>query len=422
MGKETQGGMSRRDFGKTAAAAATAGFAILSARGAAAQANGETLKAGLIGCGGRGGGAAMNYLSGNDNVQIVALADAFEDRLKSTRRKLDHAGRDPKMKGKSAITDETCFVGLDAYKQLLAIDEIDVIIHAAPPYCRPAHIAAAVDAGKHVFTEKPVAVDPAGIRQFIAASEKAKEKGLSLVAGTQRRHQRPYVETIQKIHDGAIGEVLSLRCYWNQTLPFSHERQDGEKDLAYRLRNWYNQIWTCGDNIVEQHMHNIDVCNWIMNAHPVKVVASGGRAWKPETERYGDLWDHFCCDFEYANGVHMYSFCRHWNDSKNDVFEEATGTKGKSNCMDMGEPGEDPYVAEHIAMVESIRGQRPYVNEGVQVAHSTMTAIMGRMAAYTGKEYTWDEALNEDLSIVPASLDWDSPYPLGPIPVPGRKA
>jgi predicted dehydrogenase len=408
MSKDKQGGMSRRDFGKTAAAAA--GFAILSARGAAAQANGETLKAGLIGCGGRGTGAAMNYLSGNDNVQIVALADAFEDRLKACRRKLDHIDRDPKMKGKSAVTDETCFVGLDAYEKLLATD-IDVVIHATPPYARPGHIEAAVKAGKHIFTEKPIAVDPVGVRRFMAAAAEAKAKGLSLVAGTQRRYQQPYMETIKKIHDGEIGDVLSLRCYWNQTLPFSHERNEGEKDLAYRLRNWYNQIWTCADSIVEQHIHNIDVCNWVMNAHPVKVVASGGRAWKPNTERYGDIWDHFCCDFEYANGVHMYSFCRHWNDSKNDVFEE-----------DLGTPGEDPYVAEHIALVESIRGQRPYVNDGIQVAESTMTAIMGRMAAYTGKEYTWDEALNEDLSIVPANLDWDAAYPIGEIPMPGRKA
>ena len=417
MSTKDSGGISRRDFGK---ASAMAGFAMLAARSGIAQTNSDTITIGLIGCGGRGGGAAVNCLQGNDNVKLVAMADAFEDRLKSKRGELE-ANKHPKVRGKVDVSDDMCFVGLDAYKKLLATN-VDMIIHGTPPYARPMHIEAAVDAGKHIFTEKPIAVDPAGVRQFIAAAKKAEKNKQSFVTGTQRRHETAYLETIKRIHDGEIGDVLSARCYWNGTLPFSHKRKPEWNDLEYRLRNWYNQVWTCGDNIVEQHIHNIDVINWVMNGHPVKVTASGGRAWKPNEERYGDLWDSFSCDFEYENGVHMYSFCRHWNNSANAVFEEVTGSKGKSNCRDMVRKRMDPYVQEHIDLLASIRGTGPYLNEGVRTAESTMTAIMGRMAAFTGKEYTWDEALNEDLSIVPADLSFEKSYPIGPIAVPGRKA
>ncbi len=414
MNKEQRGGMTRREFAK---ASAVTGFAILTAKSGLAEDNSDTLKIGLIGCGGRGGGAVLNCLQGNDNVKIVALADVFEDRIKSKRSEMENH-KSPRIKPKVDIKDDMCFTGLDAYKKLLETD-VDVVIHATPPYARPMHITAAVAAGKHIFVEKPIAVDPAGVRIFIDAVNKAKEKGLSFVTGTQRRHQRAYIETIQRIHDGEIGEVLSARAYWNGTLPFCHERDPKWGDLEYRLRNWYNYIWTCGDNIVEQHIHNLDIINWVMNAHPVKVTASGGRAWKPREEKYGDLWDNFSCDFEYPNGAHMYSFSRHWNDSANAVFEEVTGTKGKSNCRDMGKDSGDPMIQEHVDLVNSIRGTGPYLNTGIATAESTMTAIMGRMAAYTGKELTWDEAINADLSLVPDDLDWDKPYPVGPIPVPG---
>mgnify|MGYP005839923341 CR=1 FL=1 len=414
MSKEDRGGMTRREFAK---ASAVAGFAILTAKSGIAANNSETLKIGLIGCGGRGGGAVLNCLQGNDNVKIVALADVFEDRLKAKRAEMENH-KSPRIKPKVDINDDMCFVGLDAYRKLLETD-VDVVIHATPPYARPMHIMAAVAAGKHIFVEKPVAVDPAGVRMFIDAANQAKEKGLSFVTGTQRRHQAAYIETIQKIHDGELGEVLSARAYWNGTLPFCHERNPKWSDLEYRLRNWYNYIWTCGDNIVEQHIHNLDIINWVMNAHPVKVTASGGRAWKPLEEKYGDLWDNFSCDFEYPNGVHMYSFSRHWNNSANAVFEEVTGTKGRSNCRDMGKDSGDPLIQEHVDLVNSIRGTGPYLNTGVATAESTMTAIMGRMAAYTGQEITWDEAINADLSLVPEDLDWEKPYPVGPIPVPG---
>lgn len=409
------GGMSRRDFAK---ASALAGFSILAAGAARAQDSAEALKVGLIGCGGRGTGAAKNLIDGVDNVKITALADAFEDKARNCRHELEKL-KDPKLKAKVAVTDEQVFVGMDAFDKLLKTD-VQVVILATPPYARPVHFEAAINAGKHVFTEKPVAVDPVGIRRFMDAARKAEEKKLSVVAGTQRRHQAPYVETIKRLHDGEIGEILSGRAYWIGTLPFSHERDPKWSDLEYRLRNWYNQIWTCGDNILEQHVHNLDVINWALKAHPERVVASGGRAWKPFEERYGDIWDNFTCDYEYPGGVHILSMSRHWENSKNDVFEEVTGTKGKSNCRNLGREQEDPYVQEHIDLFASIRGTGPYLNEGVQVAESCLTAIMGRMAAYTGKEVTWDDALKSDENLVPEELDFAKAYPLGPIPVPGQ--
>ncbi len=413
MSKKSENSISRRDFAKASAAAAT--FAILSSRSGVAQNNTDTLRIGLIGCGGRGGGAAVNCLTGNDNVKLVALADVFEDKLQGKRKEIEGNRR---IKDKVDIKDDMCFVGLDAYKQLLATD-VDVVIHATPPYARPMHIEATIAAGKHLFSEKPFAVDAPGVRRCIAAANAAKEKNLVFVTGLQRRHQTSYVETIKQLQDGKIGDILAARAYWNGGLPFCHERKAEWSDLEYRLRNWYNTIWTCGDNIVEQHVHNLDVINWVLGAHPVKVVASGGRAWKPAEERYGDLWDNFTCDYEYENGVHLLSMSRHWNNSKNDVFEEVTGTKGKSKCQDMARDDSDPYVNEHIALMKSIRGEIPYINEGVRTSESTLTAIMGRMAAYTGKEITWDEALNSDESLVPEVLDFAHEYPVGPIPVPG---
>ena len=416
MNEKSSDGMSRREFAKASAVAAS--FAILAGKSGVAQDSAETLKVGLIGCGGRGGGAVVNCLTANDNVKFVAMADVFEDKLVARRDDLRN-NKHPKVQPKIDIQDDMCFSGLDAYKQLLATD-IDIVIHATPPYARPMHLEAIIEAGKHVFIEKPFAVDPVGVRRCIAASKAAEAKNLVLVTGLQRRYQTSYMETVKKIQDGEIGEILAARAYWNGNLPFCHEREPEWSDLEYRFRNWYNYIWTCGDNIVEQHMHNLDVINWILGMHPAKVVASGGRAWKPVVEKYGDLWDNFTCDYEYPNGVHMLSMSRHWNNSHNAVFEEVTGTKGKSQCRDMGRDRSDPYVNEHEALVQSIRGEIPYINQGVQTSESTLTAIMGRMAAYTGKEVTWEEAMNSELSLVPPVLDWDQEYPVAPIPVPGE--
>ena len=250
-------GVSRRDFGKAAAAVS---FAAWTARQARAEVNSDTLRLGIIGCGGRGTGAVMDHLRSNDNVVLVGMADVFQDKIDNAK---NNFAKDPNVASKLAIEDDRCFVGFDAYKKLLATD-IDIVIQATTPYIRPLHIAAAVDAGKHIFTEKPAATDPNGIRLFIGASKKAEAKGLSLVAGTQRRHQKSYVDTMKRILDGEIGEILSARAYWCGSLPFAHERQESWSDLETCLRNWYAYCWVCGDNIVEQHVHNIDIINWAM--------------------------------------------------------------------------------------------------------------------------------------------------------------
>lgn len=405
--------MTRRDFARMSAAA---GFAIMSSP-TAAKANSETLKVGLLGCGSRGGDACQQMLQGNENVQLIAMADLFEDKLQQKLRQYTNS-KDDRVTKKLNVDPDHCFVGFDAYKKLFETD-IDIVIEGTLPYSRPTHIAAAVDAGKHIFTEKPAAVDPVGVRTVIAAANKAKEKGLSIAAGTQRRHQQEYVQTMEKIHDGAIGEILAGRAYWCGGLPFARDRKPEYNDLEYRIRNWYGLCWVAGDSIVEQHVHNLDVINWAIGAHPVSVFASGGRTWKPNQEKFGDIYDHFSCDYEYPNGVRVTSLARHWNDCAGGVFEEVVGTKGRSNCHDMGQRGINPYVQEHIDLVKSIRGEIPYLNEGVQVAESTMTAIMGRMAAYTGEELKWDDAINSDLSIVPGVLDFSKSYPVGPIPSPG---
>ncbi len=405
----------RRDFGKLGAAA---GFSILTglSRSARGQANSETLKAGLLGCGGRGTGAAEQFLEGNENVQIIALADLFKDKVDHARKELTE-NPNGKVRSKVAINDDHCFVGLDAYKKIMETD-IDIILIGTVPYGKPEQMEAAVAAKKHVFMEKPIAVDPVGVRRFVAACKQHQELGLTFVAGTQRRHQKEYVETIDKIHNGEIGDVLALRAYWCGELPWVRERQEGWSDMEYRVRNWINYCWTSGDNIVEQHVHNLDVCNWVMNDHPVSVMASGGRNWKPALEKYGDLYDHFSCDYEYGNGVHMMSMSRHWDGCDQAVFEEAVGTKGKSNCHDKAKPGKNAYIQEHINLVNSITNMDKKYHEGVQVAESTLTAIMGRMSAYTGKKVTWDEAMASDLSIIPDPLNFEAKVPVWSVPVP----
>jgi predicted dehydrogenase len=421
-------GMTRRDFAKTTAAAA--GFAILSSRSLAQQSSTDTLKVGLLGCGSRGGGAAMQMLLGNENVQLVALADVFQDKLDAKRKEIAE-NANPAISQKVAVTDDHCFVGLDAYKKIIATD-IDILIDGTLPYCRPTHLVAAMEAGKHIFTEKPIGVDVAGIRKVIEAAKAHKEKGLSFVAGTQRRHDKQYQEMVKRVHDGAIGDIVGGRVYWCGGLPFVHERKPEWSDLEYRIRNWYGYCWIAGDNIVEQHVHNLDVANWLLkDVPPVSVFASGGRAWKPNEEKYGDIFDHFECDYEYPDGQHIFSFSRHWEESDGGVFEHVVGTKGEydtskrqheirgANAFQWSGEKEDPYVQEHIDLVNSIRKTGPYWHEAEQVCHSTLVAVMGRESAYTGKRLKWDEFVNSDFSLVPEDLSFDKPYPVRPVPRPG---
>ncbi|MBI3854590.1 MAG: Gfo/Idh/MocA family oxidoreductase [Planctomycetes bacterium] len=411
--------ISRREFVK-----AGSGTAALLASTPLVYAGGQeqTISVGLIGCGGRGTGAAENCLESSQNVKIVAMGDMFKDRIDGSRRNLS------KRDGYK-VSDDNVFVGFDAYKRVLD-SGVDMVILATPPGFRPIHFAAAVDAGKHIFFEKPVGVDPTGIRKVIEAGKKAKEKKLAVVTGTQRRHQKNYLETIGKIHEGAIGDIVAARCYWNGDTPWVNKRRPEWNDMEYQLRNWYHYTWLCGDHIVEQHVHNLDVMNWVLKSHPLSAVAVGGKQVRTQPE-YGCGWDHFGVDFTYPNDVHVLSMCRHWPKSPGNVSEAVVGTKGKSDCAGNitfynGDPawkpaggGINPYVQEHKDLIASIRSGN-LLNEAEQVAHSTLTAIMGREAAYTGQVIKWDEFLASNLDLTPPKYEF-GPLPEPPIAVPGKK-
>jgi predicted dehydrogenase len=426
-------GASRRDFLKTSAVAGAAAVAAQLSLASNARAAGDDLiKVGLIGCGGRGSGAADNVLHSAKGVKIVALGDAFGDRLNGCRKRLESLAKDDEKVqelGNSVDVDGRCFVGLDAYEQVLKTDA-NYIILATPPGFRPIHLQAAVAAGKNIFTEKPVGVDTAGIHKVFDAYEESKKKNLAIVAGTQRRHQQGYLETMKQIHDGAIGEILGGHCHWNQGILWAHARQPDWSDLVYQMRNWYNFVWLCGDHIVEQHVHNIDVMNWAMGSHPVKALGMGFRT--RTDPKYGHIYDFFSTGYEYPNGVTVLSTCRQISGCKNDISETVRGTKGTCqidrHTID-GKPvaargrraGGDPYVREHTDLIESIRKGQP-LNELRQVAESTLTAIMGRMSAYTGQEVTWDFAVNkseEDL-MPKEKLSFEMSLPEPPVAVPGK--
>jgi predicted dehydrogenase len=299
---------------------------------------------------------------------------------------------------------------------------------ATPPGFRPQHIEATIKAGKHLFAEKPVAVDGTGIRKVLAAYEEANKKGLSVVTGTQRRHQAGYVESLKRIHEGAIGDIVTARVYWNQGDIWAHKRQPGWSDTEYQVRNWYHFLWLCGDHITEQHVHNLDVACWAIGAHPVKAVGMGGRQVINEPER-GQSYDHFAVDYEFPNGVHVLSMCRQIAGCASNVSETIVGTNGEWHSggyrfngrykSRVRVPNEvNPYVQEHMDLLESISTRKP-VNELKQVAESTLTAILGRTSAYTGKEVTWEQALNSKLDTFPKTLDIKGPMEEPPVPKPG---
>lgn len=401
----------------------------------------ERLRAGLVGCGGRGTEAAIDLLTADPNVELVSMGDIFEDKLQKSLASL----RDPKFLGEASpkhaaeftgkpLTDlvesvrkrvnvdpEHCFSSFDAYSKVLA-SGIDVVLLCTPPGHRPEQFEAAVNAGRHIFTEKPIATDPVGTRRFIAAVKKAEESKLTVVAGTQRHSQKEYVETVQKIQDGAIGEVASLSAtYLSGPVLHVDHRDPAWGDMEWQHRNWYSFVWICGDQMVEQHIHTIDFCNWVMGAHPVKVVASGGVAWRPREELYGNIYDHLTADFVYPNGVHLYSTCRQYpKGCYRRVWNTVVGSKGHSDGIDMGSKGLDPYVQEHVRLVNSIRGDIPYVNEGTTVAESTMTCIMGREAAYSGMEITWDVIMASKQDLQPKTLDYKLAMAVPPVAVPGH--
>jgi predicted dehydrogenase len=407
---------SRRDFLKVSTAAAVS----LGAIPAAHAAGPDTLKVGLIGCGGRGRGAAENICEAAGTtygIKLHALADVFEDRLRSCQGFLKE---NEKVGDKFDITAERCFAGFDAYQKV--IDCCDLVILATPPGFRPSHLEAAVKAGKHLFTEKPVAVDGTGIRKVLAAYEEARSKNLAIVAGTQRRHQSGYVESLKAIHDGALGDLVTARVFWNQGNIWAYPAKPGVSDMENQLRNWYHYVWLCGDCIVEQHVHNIDVALWAMGIHPVSCVGMGGQQVNTAPE-YGESFDHFAVDFEFPNDLHVLSMCRQINGNANDISEYLVGTKGHAHlapgqyrftgasgpeaARGRGRREVNPYVQEHIDLLASIAASKP-LNELKQVAESTLSAIMGRMSAYTGKKVTWEQALNSRLDTFPKTLEWGS--------------
>jgi predicted dehydrogenase len=380
----------------------------------------EKLKAGLVGCGGRGTEAAQQFLHGNDNVELVAMGDIFEDHLEKSLNEIRNS-KYANVADKVKVDPDHHFIGFEAYKKVLASD-IDLVLLATPPGYRPEHFVAAVEAKKHIFAEKPFGTDPVGVRKIMAATKKAAELKLTVMSGAQRRNQREYLETWQKVRDGAIGDIAATYAYWvGSPVIQQHERDPKWSDMVWQHRAWYSFVWICGDQIVEQHLHNIDAINWFMGAHPVKVFASGGAAWRPRTEIYGNIYDHIDADFTYANGVHMSSHSRQFpKGSYQNVSELIVGTKGRTNCKDMGEKGENPYVQEHIALVKSIRGQGPYINDGMAVAESTMTCIMARESAYSGQEITWDQMMASTLDLQPKAFDYETKLDVPPLPVPGE--
>jgi len=409
--------LSRRDFVKLSAV--TTGAAVLSTLGThkvmGATNGSDRIRVGVIGCGGRGTGAAQNCRDAAAGVEIVALGDLFERQVTGAKTKLK-------------LPDAKGYWGFDAYQKVLASD-IDMVILAAPPGFRPAHFEAAIAAGKHVFMEKPVAVDPVGCRAVIATAQLAKQKKLAVVAGTQRRHQPSYMETIKRIHDGQIGELVGGQCYWNGEGIWFREKTGWLADLSdfeWQCWNWYHWDWLSGDQIVEQHVHNLDVMNWTFGGPPVKFYGMGGRQNRGSIP--GNIWDHFAVELEYANGARVTSMCRHTPKSSGRVSERVVGTRGTSDCATSikGDkafkyegPTPNPYVVEHTDLIASIRKGEP-LNEGEQVAISTLTAIGGRMSAYTGREISWNWLMNgSKLDIFPKQCA-PGPGVFTAVPVPGK--
>jgi len=411
--------VSRRDFIKTSTAAGMA--TLLAGTGGIFAAGSDKIRVGVIGCGGRGTGATKDCLNASAEVEIIAMGDLFQDRLDDSLESLkkDFADR-------VKVTPETSFVGFDAYKKVLTCD-IDLVIMAPPPHFRPMHLQAAIAAGKHVFMEKPVAVDPPGARSIIASSQLARQKGLALVAGTQRRHEVHYLEIMKRIHDGAIGEIVGGQCYWNQGELWVKEKQPGWSDMEWQCRNWLYFTWLSGDHIVEQHVHNIDVINWAIGELPVKCMGMGGRQVRTGPQ-YGNIFDHFAVEFEYPNGARVMSMCRQTPGCADRVAERVVGTRGVAhghgliegeNAYKYEGPHPNPYVVEHADLIKSIREGKP-LNEGQRIAESTLCAIMGRMSAYTGREISWKWVMNESkLDLTPPEYAFGD-LPVAPVAVPGQ--
>ena len=423
---------SRRDFLKksSVATAAIAAPFVLTGRSASIS-PGDTIRVGLVGCGGRGSGAAKQALNADKNDQLVAVADAFESQLQNG---LDTLKRDKEIGDKVKVEDTRRFVGLDAYQKLIE-SGVDLVILASPPGFRPAHLKAAVAAGKHVFCEKPMATDAPGVRSILASVEEAKKKELALVAGFCWRYDYARRDFFKKLHEGAIGDVRALyHTYLSgpvKPMPPASERKPGMTDVEWQLRNWYNFTWLSGDGLTEQGVHSVDKLAWAMkDVPPLRCTAVGGRV-RPNNE--GNIYDHIEVNFEFADGVRGFVVHRQIPGCYSETRDYIIGTKG--NGLIGGRRGaveftgatewkraaaeKDMYQVEHDELLASIRDGKP-INDGVRMATSTMMAIMGRMAAYTGQEITWEQAMNSKEVLVPENIDWNTPMPITPMAIPGK--
>jgi predicted dehydrogenase len=422
-------GFTRREFLKASAAASLLPLIGSAAPGLTTGA--DRIRIGLVGCGGRGIGAVRNCIAADRSVQLVALGDAFADRVEAAMNNFTvgvpggNNPRPPLPADQFAVTRERCFTGFDAYQQVIN-SGIDLVLLVTPPHFRPLHLKAAFEAGLHVFAEKPVAVDPAGVRLVLQLADLAKQKNLAFVAGTQRRHSADYLETMARIRDGAIGELTGGQCYWLQEGLWHRGRQPEWSEMEYQMRNWLYFTWLSGDHIVEQHLHNIDIMNWAFGGPPVKASGMGGRQSRTDP-KYGNAWDHFSVEYEYANGARVQSLCRQAPGTSHRVAERLVGTKGAadpSGTITGEQPWKfdrqlkSPYDQEHIDLIRSIRTGTP-LNEGRPVAESTLTAILGRVSAYTGRELNYSWLLQASkLDLTPPAYAWGD-APAAEIAVPG---
>jgi myo-inositol 2-dehydrogenase/D-chiro-inositol 1-dehydrogenase len=415
---------SRRDFVKASSVLAGSILAApLISRANLFSGADDTIKIALIGCGGRGTGAAVQALSTKQNVRLVAMADAFKDRLDSSYNNILEALEDKKTRVQ--VKEENKFTGFDAYKKAMAM--ADVVILATPPGFRPIHFEEAVNQGKQIFMEKPVATDPAGVQRVLAAAEKAKAKKLNVVVGLQRRYQASYRELIKRVHDGAIGEITSAQAWWNNDGVWVHPRQPGWTEMEYQMRNWYYFVWLCGDHITEQHIHNLDVINWAMEAYPVRAQGMGGREVRKGKD-YGQIYDHHFVEFQYANGVILNSQCRHQKGTMSKVDELLIGTKGRVYCdaarivdnkgsviYQFDKKTENqPYQNEHDELFAAIAKGEYKFWDAERGARSTMTSILGRMATYSGQNVEWDKAISSGINIMPAEYAFNAAPPVLP--------
>ena len=442
--------LSRRNFVKRTTLATTGILSSGLPVGAMANVNGnKKLKIALVGCGGRGTGAIVQALQADENTELIAMADAFQDRVeKSLKAVQEHFDGVMKIK----IKPKNLFSGFDAYKK--AIDLADVVILTTPPGFRPYHFEYAIENGKHVFMEKPVATDPVGVRKVLDVARVAKEKRLNVVVGLQRHYQKKYIDILNKINNGKIGKITGGQVYWNSSGVWVRERQPDQSEMEYQMRNWYYFNWLCGDHILEQHIHNIDVANWFIGDYPLKAQGMGGRQVRNGKD-HGEIFDHHFVEFTYKTGAVISSQCRHQPGCMRRVDESFQGTKGSVNMRygdivdlegkeiyryksgnntksskpsrsianGLNEP--NPYQVEHDKLFASIRNGG-VIADAENGAKSTLTAIMGRMATYSGKEITWDQAMNSKLELMPENPDWNTNPPTMPdsngtysIPTPG---